>query len=846
MRRMHIICHLALLSVGTCFGRGITVTGKVVDYLARPVADAQVAVIENGRETETQLQDARLCGSIRRTDDRGLFLVEADIENVRDVYVVASKPGLAMAWDRAPIMAENADKVHFNLVMEKPASLTGLVVDSSGRPVARATVRAVPKTCYLSRLSQSPVSLPQEWLSTQTGADGRFEFNIFSADVSCDFWIRAEGYCCTYTFTTNYLSGCGYEVGRSDIRLVLPDERPVRGRVVEQGTDTTVADVELVISRPTDRNRRDEIKDRYLQYQVRSDANGCFVFPGVPAGDHEVGLVYPSQKLSSWVAEPIGVLVGPDHAADNVTFEVDRGGFVEILARHAHTREPLEGIVISMTNLSFSRLPRTDSNGVARIRLRPGQSRALISAGFSPNDEYRSWGRYDTREPFVIRGGETVRLEADLEPGYRIVGTVVDQNGKAVAGATVKSHPLGTGGSIIMTIGDEFRADAQGCFDLACGDADPSGWYVTAHCKDRDWVGIAPVTDSDQPVQIRVGQGVTVKGTVTNKDGVGVSAARVAVAGRLSGTVTNITTETLCNADGEFLISGVLAPDEATVYRLCVDASGYGPKSYVEIDVSDRPGTVTDLGRIELIAADQSLAGIAVDSEGRPVPNIPIFMHSSSREVSQPDKRAATDENGRFRFERICKGPIRLQADFRSSPLYGYASAEAGQQDVKILMVPGTQGTVVRSSTGAGVVTASPRYENLMGKQLNQIEGLKSLLPEDAADRPMLIIFMDQQQRPSRRAVMDLSERADRLEEKGFKVVAVQVATIERTDLDKWLAAENVPFEIQILKDDFNKRQYSWGVKSLPWLILTDKSHTVTAEGFGIGELESKISVALK
>ncbi len=841
MCRLITICCLVLLCTGTCFGRGIIVTGKVVDYLARPVADAEVVVVENGQDTKTQLQDARVCGPIQRTDGKGLFAVKADIENMRNVFVVVRKTNLALAWDRAPIMAENANEIHFNLVMEKPTLLTGLVVDSSGRPVVRATVRAVPKTCYLSSLSQSPVSLPQEWLSTQTGADGKFRFNIFSADVSCDFWVQAKSHHCVYTFTTNYLPGCGYEVWRSNIRLVLPKERPVRGRVVEKDTDTLVADVELAISRPSDRNRREEIKDKYLRYQVRSDANGCFVFPGVPDGDHEIYLVNPSQKLSSWVAEPIGVMLGPDNAADDVTFEVDKGGFVEILARHAHTRKPLAGLRVSLTGLSSSRLPRTDSNGVARIRLLPGQSRAMISAGFSSNNKYRSWQLLSFRKTFVIQRGETVRLEADLEPGYRIVGMVVDPNGKSVAGATIKSHPLSTGGSIITTIGDEFSADAQGRFELACGDADPSGWYMTAHCKDRDWAGVAMVNDADQLVQIKVGPGVTIKGTVTDKDGVGIPAARVAVAGRLSGTVTNITTETLCNADGEFLLSGVLPPDEATVYRLCVDASGYGPKSYVEIEVSDRPGTVTDLGKIALIAADQSLAGMAEDSEGRPVPNVPIFLRGSSREVSQPDKRTATDKDGHFRFERICRGPISLQAGFRSSALYGRASDEAGQQDVKILMNPGTQGTVVRRSAGSAIVPTPHRYMSLTDKRLDQIEGLESLLPKDAADKPLLIVFMDQQQRPSRRAVMDLSERAGRLKEKGIEVVVVQVTKIESTELNKWRVEEKVPFEIQMLKDDFDKRQYSWGVKSLPWLILTDTEHNVTAEGFALSELDEKI-----
>jgi len=36
---------------------------------------------------------------------------------------------------------------------------------------------------------------------------------------------------------------------------------------------------------------------------------------------------------------------------------------------------------------------------------------------------------------------------------------------------------------------------------------------------------------------------------------------------------------------------------------------------------------------------------------------------------------------------------------------------------------------------------------------------------------------------------------------------------------------------------------FAWGVKSLPWLILTDRKHIVRAEGFGLSELDEKLNV---
>ncbi len=846
MRETIAICVGIILGIWTASSPATTVTGQVVDHRARPVAGAEVAVVENGLDWNTELQDARVCAPTVRTDDRGEFQVAARIGQLRNAFVVVRKPGLALAWDKAPLDAASAPDLRFHIVMEKPAGISGRVVDESGRPIVGATVRAVPKTCYLSTLSQSPISLPEPWLSTRTDTEGRFRFETFSLDVLCTFWVRASSHSCIYTFTPNYLSGCGYEVGRSDIRLILPAEHRLRGRVVEQGTDQPAAGVDLKIARPG--YRREDIKDQYLPYRVRSDANGVFVLPGVPEGEHEIELAYPEQGLPIWIVPTTPVPVAADPAPRDLTVEAVPGGIVEILVRDARTRAPLPGIRVSLPNLPVSRLPFTDSNGVARACLAPGESRALISSGIGRNREYQSWGLRGANDRFFVIRGETLRLEADLEPAHKIRGTVVDPNGNPAPGATVKIHPLSTASPIISNIGDTLRTDASGRFELPCGEAEPVGWYVTTRHEERGWAGVAEVTRLDEPVRIKLGPGVTVRGTVTAPGGEGIPAARVAVLAHVSGTVSNVTAQTLCDADGVFSLRAVLPADAAVTYRLCVDASGYGPKSYVDIEVSDRAGAVTDLGKIALVVANESLAGIVVDANDRPVAGIPIFLHGAAREVSQPPKTAATDESGRFRFDRICRGAVSLQANFRtSSQGWGGARTEAGRQDVRIVLHPGEPGTRIMGQVGGGssVSRVPPQYQSLRGKRLADVKDLESLLPAGAGDKPLLILFLDQQQRPSRGVVLELAKRMDLFKAKGIEIVAAQVAPLKRTDLDRWLADQKVPFHVQILPGGFDKRRPAWGVQSLPWLILTDKKHTVVAEGFSLDDLGKQIEAAV-
>jgi hypothetical protein len=94
-----------------------------------------------------------------------------------------------------------------------------------------------------------------------------------------------------------------------------------------------------------------------------------------------------------------------------------------------------------------------------------------------------------------------------------------------------------------------------------------------------------------------------------------------------------------------------------------------------------------------------------------------------------------------------------------------------------------------------------------------------------------------------------LSKRAQELRAKDIVIVAVQASKIEQANLDEWIKENNINFQVGMIETDpstalgtgAEQTLFNWGVKSLPWLILTDKNHIVTAEGFGLDELYEKI-----
>ena len=47
-----------------------------------------------------------------------------------------------------------------------------------------------------------------------------------------------------------------------------------------------------------------------------------------------------------------------------------------------------------------------------------------------------------------------------------------------------------------------------------------------------------------------------------------------------------------------------------------------------------------------------------------------------------------------------------------------------------------------------------------------------------------------------------------------------------------------------MIEGDEDKARFTWGVRALPWLILTDKKHVVKAEGFAIARLDERIEEA--
>ena len=788
----------------------LPISGRVVDYKARPVVGAEVVVYEARRQDEDRY--GRVTTPIVRTDKQGCFAMEADITSQRDTFVVARKEGLALAWDGLNYSNNTKSRGRFLLVLERPAELIGVVVDHAGNPVAGARVRALPKTSYHSRLSQRPMVAPEEWFTAQTDATGRFRFDAFSADVTSDFWIEPSGRASTYKFTTHRLNSCGFEVGRTDIRLRLPQEGKVTGRAVDHQTGEPVPNVPLVIRTKRD---REDITNLYIPNRTRSDATGDFEFPGVPEGEHLVEVFVPPDGSAEWAGLPVEIATQAGVSLSGVEVAVTKGGLIEVAVRGAYTGKPLRHIraYASQKEPPFWANTPTDAEGNARLRVLPGDF------------EVSAWGTgflsWRATEAISVADGQTVRLEARLAPCDHVAGTVRNGQGKPVPGVLVTIHPFG----------DQMYTDEIGRFIAGVNqEGRAEGAWLIALDPDHGRAVAAQVVEKNKPVELTLAPALTVTGRIADVNDAPIPAARIALCAGIGG-LSDLGMETLTDPNGRFTTVVAPAPAGEFEYRASFHATDYAPKQYEKLPIAGKPGDTCDLGTITLLAADRSISGVVVDADGMPAPHIPIFLQGRER-IDQPDKNTATDEQGRFRITRICKGPLRLQANFSSSPGgQTFADAEAGQQDIRIVL-PGHLAT----------------YESLVGKPLSRLAEIAPLSSlGDIENRAVLVCFFDMTQRPSRHCLSVLAKKAEELSQKEVGVIAIQAADSDASALDQWAKDQDIPFPVAMIGADATKVRYSWGIQSLPWLILTDTAHVVQAEGFTVAELPRKLgSIAEK
>jgi len=808
-RRARVTRSTSTQSAGSEQAKQITCTGKVVDEQDQPITGAKVALHVMIYGQTAYSYDTKLIEEVTtRADGAFSFSTTAESDVYRYGYIVAKKEGLALGFDNWRI--RDGDK-EFQIKMGRPKELAGIVVDESNKPVSDAQV-SISILMIGSMRDDRGIGGPvaTELFTSITNAAGNFKFTKIPAEATAEFIVKKEGRATVRTYKSTGMSDqkLKYTGGQTDIKLVLPIEAKIEGIVVQKDTGEPVAGVQLI-------SRSERGIGYFRTTPFASNEDGKFSINALASDRYILQLVQPREGLADWVSESVEVITEVGKTKSGVKIELLKGGILEVVVTDAVNKKPVIKASVGVRNQAISEYHsgRSNKDGIARLRLIPGeyQMSGLYKQGYS---------RQGRQETITVEDGKTERIEWQLVGQPKITGVVRDEKDKPVESVKLKVCPTG---------GQDVNSDAEGKFEV---NWDPRGWgeretifYLVARHEQRNLAAAVEIDEDTKTLDIKLKPGVTFTGKVVNPDGKGIANARITPMLRASNWGSSMGRYIEADAEGNFEVKAIPAEHK---YSITASAEGYG-QNRTEVQADDAVDNQLDVGTLTLAVANLSVSGVVVDANDKPVADARISTYGEG----QPYRNTQTDAEGKFTIEKICAGKIRISANISGrTRLYGSVETEGGATDVKVVI----------SERSTSTRYQPKRPPSLVGRPLPELKDLKiDLPPADISDKMLLVCFWDMEQRPSRYCIRQLAKQANQLKQKGIIVVVVHASKIDENKLNEWIKEYNISFPIGIIQDNEEKSRFAWGVRSLPWLILTDHKHVVRAGGFALAELDEKI-----
>jgi protocatechuate 3,4-dioxygenase beta subunit len=787
----------------------LTFRGKVVDINGQPAAGAMVRLYE-GEYNKLAQGESFEVKSEQSTKEDGAFSFSMDKDSAaRQVNVlIAEKKGFASGW-RLWFPGENQEAT---VTLGEPNELTGTVVDTNGLPITDAEVgifalvqSGAEKNNYLSSL------IGPNFLKTRTDEGGRFVFKKIPNGARAEFVVKKAGRATITTFQSQNYEQLKYTTGQADIKIVLPVESVIEGKVVEKETGKGVAGIKVTL------DPRSSVFFRMLK-PVESGKDGAFRMDGLSAGKMTLLAGVLADKSKEWVAESVEVTTEEGKTVSGIEIKVSKGGLLEVVVTEAGTKKVITGAQISVRGSGERRYfgAQSDSNGLAQIRLTPGEY--MIEGAY-----HKDYSRERTPITVTLEEGKTAKVDFEMNPMPKIRGVVRDSSGKPVEGAECRIYPM-MNNNIVKT-------DANGRFETAFnkqswGNQDIT-FYAVVLAKRENLAWAGPVEEEVNQMEIKLLPALVYTGKVVDANGAAIAGAKVTLMARFGNYGSSISDEKIISdKEGRFELKCI---PEGLNCSVSAQASGYS-KEQVEAEADNIEDGRADLGEFKLKEAPLTVAGIVVDVNNMPVANVRLFCYGQR----QPERSdVITDANGRFTIDKVCEGSLQISANTSGEPYrYGQVLTEGGATDVKIVI----------SEQGTGSRATPKKPPSIAGKAIPAMDGfgIKPAI-EDINDKPLLICFFDVQQRPSRHALKELAGMTAGLKEKGIIVAGVQSSSLGQEELDEQLKKAKVTFAVGMIGADEEKVKSQWGIDGLPWLILTNKQHIVKANGFVVAEITEKL-----
>ncbi len=667
LRRLAVA--LLLLST-TALARAGTISGRVLDSGGNAVAASRVAWTAYRSEEQVRVDQTAgvqppVIGETRTGED-GRFVADLPASGPAVSLVIAPSalPGALVSGPLDPTTAVQLPDVE----LPAPTRVTGMVLAAGGAPIAGARVIV---------LGDGATSIGTVFFAEAVaGADGAFAVsNAPSGSTTTS--ARAQGYVPWWHPTAP---------GRAPERIVLETGGSVSGTVTD------------VAGRPA----FGAIVSSGL-VAIRSDSSGRYRLVGVGAGSKTIEAISGEDQI----ARRGNVVVRPG-AETIVDLRLTRAASIPGTVTDEATRRPVPGASIRILDTG----PASQASRTRRLVVADGQGR-FRAGGLEP-------GRYTVRAdrtgylPTALTGiiADTASARSPaaaiaLEPAASVAGVVVDEKGRAVAGARVHVargpvNPRLRGGA---TPGAAPRETVTG----------PDGAFRLDSLAAARGVSIEAVKSGFAPAQLpgvtlKAGQtirgvsltlraGLTASGRVVDEKGQPVTGAEVRVArnedrgGRrpFRGPGAQSTPDAVSGNDGTFALGGLEEGD----YRATASHEGYAQATVPSVHVAAKGPTVWSP---IMLSRGAAIAGVVKDEQGHAIAGALVELFAEGQEPST----AATDGEGGFRIASLASGRSGMVAVSAGGFAPARRSATAPSENLLIVLnkTGEIRGRVVDAGTG--------------------------------------------------------------------------------------------------------------------------------------------------
>lgn len=629
--------------------------GTVTDAAGRPLAGATV---EYWRYEGNPFQPSHLELKQQITTDAG-GAYEFQFSPA-SAFLLARKPGLAPAWQQLNQSFNFVGDKEAVLVLTPPAALAGLVVDEADKPVANADVsvdaaiREIPEDDS-ARIPNHLTGKPaHDCFSARTDAAGRFRIENFPTNATADLAVLAPGKALREpSQNSGSWDSLPWRAGQQDIKLVVEPAGSIEGKISVEGSHPPP------VARLTLQGDGSRLFPADVREPALSAADGAFRLTGLSAGSYRIQAAFGTNALPEWVADTVPVSVESGQTTRGVQLTAVPGGLLEVAVLGQDDSKPRAQIMVNAYKENFQSAAHSDSNGIALLRLPPGDyqvvaSRQSMSAG---------------QVPASVEAGKTNRVEIEIAAPKTLSGIVRQLDGQPAPGLPV---------SLVGAFGPNaagVKTDADGKFKLEWNQRQfgPNNTSACVLVRDAQHnLAVAQDIDDDTgPLDLKLAPALTLAGQAES-DGKPVTNATATLIFWTGRNGRHLNGLSRTGAPGHFEIPAI---PPGRKYGLLVSAPGYGQKSMSDVAPSAEAGRL-DLDPFELKLASLKLAGQVLDDDDKPVAGANVFLNGDG----QPNANVRTDRDGRFRFQRVCDGPVQISASARNS--FGNISAQGGDTNV--------------------------------------------------------------------------------------------------------------------------------------------------------------------